>query len=153
MSWGFDPRPLRDTIARYNALVRDGSGTTPGRRWNRIAFGEPPFHAAEARPGITATQGGLRVDGDARVLDRTGAPIPGLFAAGADAGDFYRGGYAGSLSVAAVFGVSAAELTDEQAALLAGAVINPRVYSPGRPNARLLRRQQIILGRMRRMGN
>jgi len=51
------------------------------------------------------------------------------------------------------FGVSAAELTDEQAALLAGAVINPRVYSPGRPNARLLRRQQIILGRMRRMGN
>ena len=51
------------------------------------------------------------------------------------------------------FGVSAAELTDEQAALLAGAVINPRVYNPGRPNGRLLRRQQIILGRMRRLGN
>lgn len=46
------------------------------------------------------------------------------------------------------FNVRASDLTDEQAALLAGAIINPRVYSPARPNARLLRRQQIILRRM-----
>lgn len=46
------------------------------------------------------------------------------------------------------FGVSAADLGPEQAALLAGAIINPRVYSPSRPNARLLRRQAIILRRM-----
>jgi len=48
----------------------------------------------------------------------------------------------------AYFGKSASDLTAEQAALLAGALINPRVYSPARPNARLLRRQQIILGRL-----
>ena len=46
------------------------------------------------------------------------------------------------------FGVSAQELSREQAALLAGAIINPRVYSPARPRGRLLRRQQIILARM-----
>jgi monofunctional biosynthetic peptidoglycan transglycosylase len=46
------------------------------------------------------------------------------------------------------FGTSAASLTREQAALLAGAIINPRVYSPAHPNGRLLRRQQIILSRM-----
>lgn len=46
------------------------------------------------------------------------------------------------------FGVSASDLSAEQAALLAGAIPNPRVYSPARPNAGLLRRQQIILGRM-----
>lgn len=46
------------------------------------------------------------------------------------------------------FGVPASALTPEQAALLAGAIINPRVYSPARPNARLLRRQQLILSRM-----
>jgi monofunctional glycosyltransferase len=46
------------------------------------------------------------------------------------------------------FGVPAANLTRDEAALLAGAIINPRVYSPAHPNARLLRRQQIILGRM-----
>jgi monofunctional biosynthetic peptidoglycan transglycosylase len=48
----------------------------------------------------------------------------------------------------AYFGRSAADLSPEQAALLAGAIINPRIYSPARPNARLLRRQQLILGRM-----
>jgi monofunctional biosynthetic peptidoglycan transglycosylase len=46
------------------------------------------------------------------------------------------------------FGKSASDLSVEEAALLAGAIINPRVYSPARPNARLLRRQQIILGRL-----
>ena len=46
------------------------------------------------------------------------------------------------------FGTSAASLGPEQAALLAGAIINPRMYSPGHPNARLLRRQRIILSRM-----
>jgi monofunctional glycosyltransferase len=46
------------------------------------------------------------------------------------------------------FGVPASALSAEQAALLAGAIINPRVYSPAHPNGRLRRRQQIILGRL-----
>jgi monofunctional biosynthetic peptidoglycan transglycosylase len=46
------------------------------------------------------------------------------------------------------FGVPASELSREQAALLAGAIINPRLYSPANPRGRLLRRQQIILARM-----
>jgi monofunctional biosynthetic peptidoglycan transglycosylase len=46
------------------------------------------------------------------------------------------------------FGVSAANLDREQAALLAGAIINPRVLNPARPNRRLFARQRIILARM-----
>ena len=46
------------------------------------------------------------------------------------------------------FGIPASALSREQAALLAGAIINPRVYSPANPHGRLLRRQQIILARM-----
>jgi monofunctional biosynthetic peptidoglycan transglycosylase len=46
------------------------------------------------------------------------------------------------------FGVSASAVSREQAALLAGAIINPRLYSPANPPRRLLRRQQIILARM-----
>jgi monofunctional glycosyltransferase len=46
------------------------------------------------------------------------------------------------------FGTSAASLTAPQAALLAGAIINPHSYSPAHANARLLRRQRIILSRM-----
>lgn len=48
------------------------------------------------------------------------------------------------------FGVSASALSREQAALLAGALINPIRYSPSNPPGRLRRRQQIILGRMNR---
>jgi len=46
------------------------------------------------------------------------------------------------------FGVPASALGREQAALLAGALINPIAYSPRTPPARLLRRQRIILSRM-----
>ena len=46
------------------------------------------------------------------------------------------------------FGISAAALSPEQAALLAGAIINPRLLNPAHPTARLVRRQRIILRRM-----
>ena len=46
------------------------------------------------------------------------------------------------------FGIRASALSPSQAALLAGAIINPRVYSPAKPNARLLRRQRIIMAKM-----
>jgi len=46
------------------------------------------------------------------------------------------------------FHVPASALGREQAALLAGAIINPRVLNPARPTQRLLRRQRIVLGRM-----
>ena len=46
------------------------------------------------------------------------------------------------------FGKSCANLDVPEAALMAGAIINPRVHSPANPTKRLLRRQQIILRRM-----
>jgi monofunctional glycosyltransferase len=48
----------------------------------------------------------------------------------------------------AYFGKSCANLDIQEAALMAGAIINPRVHSPAHPTKRLLRRQQIILRRM-----
>jgi monofunctional biosynthetic peptidoglycan transglycosylase len=49
------------------------------------------------------------------------------------------------------FGISASGLSPTQAALLAGAIVNPRVLTPARPTVRLKRRQQIILSRMSRV--
>jgi monofunctional biosynthetic peptidoglycan transglycosylase len=46
------------------------------------------------------------------------------------------------------FGQSASTLPPSSSALLAGAIINPRVLNPAHPTARLLRRQQMILKRM-----
>ena len=46
------------------------------------------------------------------------------------------------------FGQSASGLAPSSAALLAGAIINPRLLNPAHPTPRLLRRQQMILKRM-----
>lgn len=48
----------------------------------------------------------------------------------------------------AYFHHSSSSLGPNEAALLAGAIINPRVLNPARPTPRLLRRQQIILRRL-----
>jgi monofunctional biosynthetic peptidoglycan transglycosylase len=59
-----------------------------------------------------------------------------------------NGIYGAEAAARAYFGTSAAGLSAEQAALLAGAIINPRVHNPAHPTPRLRRRQQIILRRM-----
>ncbi|HEY3043190.1 MAG TPA: hypothetical protein VGJ39_04155, partial [Vicinamibacterales bacterium] len=48
------------------------------------------------------------------------------------------------------FQSGAGNLEPSESAILAGAIVNPRVLNPAHPNARLLRRQGII---MRRMGS
>jgi len=48
----------------------------------------------------------------------------------------------------AYYGTSAANLGPAESALLAAAIINPRLLNPAKPTARLLRRQQLILRRM-----
>jgi monofunctional glycosyltransferase len=48
----------------------------------------------------------------------------------------------------AYFSKSCSALDIQEAALLAGAIINPRVHNPAKPTKRLLRRQQIVLRRM-----
>ena len=48
----------------------------------------------------------------------------------------------------AYFHKAAGELGSSDAALLAGAIINPRLLNPARPTPRLIRRQQLILRRM-----
>ncbi len=65
--------------------------------------------AVRVAAAITHTIGGLRVDEQARVLDGEGAPIDGLYAAGADIGGISTGGYASGLASALVLGRAAAE--------------------------------------------
>ena len=56
--------------------------------------------------------------------------------------------YGAEAASRAYFGESASGLSPEQAALLAAAIVNPRLLNPARPSARLIRRQQLILHRM-----
>jgi monofunctional biosynthetic peptidoglycan transglycosylase len=58
------------------------------------------------------------------------------------------GVYGAEAAAQTYFHQPAATLRPEEAALLAGAIINPRLLNPAHPSARLLRRQQLLLRRM-----
>jgi succinate dehydrogenase/fumarate reductase flavoprotein subunit len=70
---------------------------------------EPPFLAIRVYAAVTHTICGLRIDDRARVLREDGSAVPGLHAAGADAGGIFTGGYGSGLAAALVFGRLAAE--------------------------------------------
>ncbi len=106
-------------IAAYNQAVRTDIPFDPnvkdGRRAEGLAVPKsnwantidtPPFEAYAITCGVTFTFGGLRIDGEARVLDTAGAPIPGLYAAGELVGGLFYFNYPGGsgLVSGSVFG-------------------------------------------------
>jgi 3-oxosteroid 1-dehydrogenase len=105
---GVPPDRLAATVARFNAFAAAGVDEDFGRgdeAFDRafsagasplVSIDKPPFHAAAFGLSDLGTKGGLRTDTAARVLDGSGNPIPGLYAAGntmaAPSGTAYPGG-------------------------------------------------------------
>lgn len=87
---GAEPATLSDTLARYNAAARgEGEDETGKSVDSRQALEQGPFYACDISVGSAAypmgglTLGGLRVEeSSGAVLDQSGKPIPGLYAAG-----------------------------------------------------------------------
>jgi tricarballylate dehydrogenase len=71
----------------------------------------------------------VRVDARARVLDRSGQPIPGLYAAGEMVGGLFAGNYPGGsgLMAGAVFGRLAGATAAESVLTAGRAARGPRV--------------------------
>jgi fumarate reductase flavoprotein subunit len=96
---GLDSAELTTQVASYNAAA---GGATPDKL-GRQNFGlgplDGPWYGCKVVPGLFHTQGGLRVDGDARVMGVNDQPVPGLFAGGgAAAGISGRSGALGYAS-------------------------------------------------------
>jgi len=98
-------RTVRDMVDA--AREAGGEGLLPKELG--IELPDAYTYAVHVVAGITHTIGGMRIDSQARVLRADGAPIQGLYAAGADAGGISTGGYASGLASALVFGRIAAE--------------------------------------------
>lgn len=93
------------TVHAFNASIDTSRPLDPTVKDSRIATVEPvksnwasvletpPFYAYPVTCGISFTFGGLRGDIDGRVLDPSGAPIPGLFACGEALGGLFSGNY------------------------------------------------------------
>ena len=94
---GLPVREFAGTIARYNrgvAAHEDDEFAKDAKFLEPIAT--PPFYGVEIRPAtVCFTAYGLRIDRDARVLDRGSDPIPGLFAAGECTGGVVGAQYVG----------------------------------------------------------
>jgi fumarate reductase flavoprotein subunit len=88
---------LERTLSAADASARGVAGDVFGR----TDFAAPlrsPYAAVRVTGALFHTQGGLLVDGDARVLTPDLAPIPGLYAAGGAAVGMSGGGAAGYLA-------------------------------------------------------
>lgn len=74
---------LTSTVTQWNKSVDTGTDTAFDRTHLGAGIRQGPFFALGPLQGaVTLANGGLAVDTDLRVLDDTGTPIVGLFAAG-----------------------------------------------------------------------
>jgi fumarate reductase flavoprotein subunit len=79
---GLPAGALAETLAEVEAVTRGHAPDRFGRVFDGTPPLQPPFRAVRVRAALFHTQGGLAIDTRARVLDRAGRPLPGLFAAG-----------------------------------------------------------------------
>ncbi|MBB5164029.1 FAD-dependent oxidoreductase [Mycobacterium sp. AZCC_0083] len=98
---GIPGEALRRTIDDYNAACTDAKfdatrfdakatvGLQPPKSHWAEPLVTPPFEAMPVEPHLCFTFGGLRVDGQSRVIGVDGRPIMGLYAAGEITGVFY----------------------------------------------------------------
>lgn len=124
---GLDPAILSATVERFNGFARAGvdedferGATAYDRYWadpahrpnpSLGAIERPPFWAAVLRPGDLGTNGGVKTDAAARVLDGADRPIEGLYAAGNGSGSPFGRSYPGAgatIGAAATYGYIAA---------------------------------------------
>ncbi len=113
--WGYPGPAARDALLEFNRQCETGA-LSPGRKLDAAPLVDPPYYVIEVIPAITFTFSGLRIDPQARVLDESGQVIPGLLAAGAEAGGVFQRAYAGGLACALVFGLQAAQTATAQRA-------------------------------------
>ncbi|MEI7056694.1 FAD-dependent oxidoreductase [Nocardioides sp. CCNWLW239] len=127
---GLPPGSLEDTVARYNRDAAAGEDTRFHKdpRWLRPLTS--PYAAVDARRGFDPdgsgprsgtgvsgfTLGGLRTSVDGEVLDGSGRPVPGLYAAGRVTSGIHGEGYVSgtSLGDGTFFGRRAGRAAAEQ---------------------------------------
>ena len=102
---GLDPAALQRTLGGYAEAVSRRRDDDFGRAPATLVPLLPPLYAIRMTPGVATASGGPRRDAEARVVRPGGAPIPGLFAAGA-AGSIWGHltEHGGGLTDAIVFG-------------------------------------------------
>jgi flavocytochrome c len=105
--FGVPPEKFLATLKRYNEAVAKGEDKLGKAKASLKPVEKAPFFASPVVPGTSHTLGGLRTIGNtAQVLNRSGNPIPRLYAAGECSGGTHGNARIGGNGTAAavVFG-------------------------------------------------
>jgi fumarate reductase flavoprotein subunit len=115
---GASPKALKATIDEYNRFCKE--------KYDELFFKEqrflqplrePPYYAIKCYQGVYNTIGGIKINEHMEVLDQDDRPIPGLYAAGTDAGGWESHTYCLTLSGNAFgFAVNSGRIAGENAA-------------------------------------
>ncbi|MHA6603624.1 FAD-dependent oxidoreductase [Aerococcus urinae] len=87
---------LLATIEEWNRFAQDGLDPLYGRKTGVQALDQGPYYAYQNSASNLGSLGGLRINTDGKVLDVFGQVIPGLYAAGLNAGEWIGPYYPGS---------------------------------------------------------
>jgi fumarate reductase flavoprotein subunit len=116
---GADSQVLKATIGRYNENCQQGYDADFVKdQAHLLPLIEPPFYAIRDLAVQLDTIGGIRIDGNMRVLDPGDQAIPGLYAAGAVTSGWESEIYCSELSASAFgFAINSGRIAAENAAL------------------------------------
>lgn len=120
---GIDADNLADTVESYNDFCDsvDEEFFKPKKYLRPLM--KAPYYAARVRPGGYGTVGGIRINDNCEACDREFEPVPGLYAAGADACNIYDDSYmfllpgnsmGFAVNTGRIAGMSAAEYVKEE---------------------------------------
>ncbi|MBN1317678.1 MAG: FAD-dependent oxidoreductase [Anaerolineales bacterium] len=102
-----DPEVLKATVEAHNSYAANGVDEDFGKVVGLGAVEKAPFYAAKTVPATCDTAGGLKINGNAQVVDVFGNVIPRLYATGSTTGGWRGSLYPGSgtaVSVTVTFG-------------------------------------------------
>jgi fumarate reductase flavoprotein subunit len=117
---GADPAVLKATVEEYNSHCDRGYDPVFGKAHGYLQpLRTPPYYAFASGGSILNTMGGLKINERMEVLDRQGAAIPGLYAAGVDTGGWTGDTYCADLPGTAFgYAVNSGRIAGESVARL-----------------------------------
>lgn len=120
---GINEENLVDTVDEYNDFCDSvDEEFFKEKRYLRPLI-KAPYYAARIRPGGYGTVGGIRINENCEACDKDFEPVPGLYAAGADACNIYDDSYmfllpgnsmGFAVNTGRIAGMSAAEYVEDE---------------------------------------
>ena len=91
-----------ETMDKYQEYQTTGEDLDFGRNGDEMPrpLTQAPFYAIEVEPVLHHTMGGIKINSKAEVVNKSGKPVPGLYAAGEVTGGIHGGNRLGGNAVA-----------------------------------------------------